>query len=542
MRHSNLFSNLILERGYDYYMAGRVDSIKKTSDGWSAVVTGLDDYSVGITINGNSVDSMECSCPYAVEGGNCKHMAAVLYAVEGSSKSKSKENRYDFINSVSKDKRLCYLTDLLTGNEQIYTHFRARFEDVSDFNVDDYIYQLDRTIVAHMNRDGYINHYSITDFESDVSIILTAFDRLSETDDYEKILKMAMLISDRVGELEIDDSDGTVPWIMEHVMNGLLVLLDSKDKNTQKATFRWICDMAFVKNANYLPDIFLEPFTVCFNDPVHISKKTDLIDKRIDELYKEGKVEYYVWKWLEIKVMLMELIGAGITTIEKTLLEHAGISEVIMELAVRYERNGNLPNALRILRHGIDEAEGDWLKSRFSDKLIGIYSRNGMRNEELGERRDMLLLYAPRSISSYMSYKAMFSDDEWEAERSRIFYEIKANGSWLQIYAEEKMYDPLVAGLQKDCSINALDRYSDILRADYSEEMLTMYRKELDYIARRTVDRKAYRYWVDILKHMQTFDRGVTVVDEIVTKWRIKYKRRKAMMEELEKLQGVQKH
>ena len=69
-----------------------------------------------------------------------------------------------------------------------------------------------------------------------------------------------------------------------------------------------------------------------------------------------------------------------------------------------------------------------------------------------------------------------------------------------------------------------------------------MYRKELDYIARRTVDRKAYRYWVDILRHMQTFDGGVTVVDEIVTKWRIKYKRRKAMMEEVEKLQGVQKH
>ena len=54
-----------------------------TEDGYKAVVSGSEDYSVEIVIENGKVLSMVCDCPYAEDGNNCKHMAAVLYEIEG---------------------------------------------------------------------------------------------------------------------------------------------------------------------------------------------------------------------------------------------------------------------------------------------------------------------------------------------------------------------------------------------------------------------------------------------------------------------------
>ena len=54
--------------------------------------------------------------------------------------------------------------------------------------------------------------------------------------------------------------------------------------------------------------------------------------------------------------------------------------------------------------------------------------------------------------------------------------------------------------------------------------------------ARNVADRTIYREWVSMLKHMRKIPGGESVVDEIVRTWRTEYRRRKAMMEELDRL------
>jgi len=79
------FAPWILERGYDYFLEGHVTKIKKDDDGYTATVSGSEDYSVEIYYSSSPFDEefhMDCSCPYAEGGSNCKHMAALLYAIE----------------------------------------------------------------------------------------------------------------------------------------------------------------------------------------------------------------------------------------------------------------------------------------------------------------------------------------------------------------------------------------------------------------------------------------------------------------------------
>ena len=79
MEWETYFQKRILDRGYDYYFDDRVEDLRINSNRIKAVVNGTDFYHVEIKLNGNKIIGMSCDCPYAEDGHNCKHMAAVLY-------------------------------------------------------------------------------------------------------------------------------------------------------------------------------------------------------------------------------------------------------------------------------------------------------------------------------------------------------------------------------------------------------------------------------------------------------------------------------
>lgn len=73
------FLPVILSRGQNYYSEGRVVKIWQDIDLIRAVVEGTEDYEVWI----DPIDiSGRCTCPYALNGAPCKHMAAVFAALD----------------------------------------------------------------------------------------------------------------------------------------------------------------------------------------------------------------------------------------------------------------------------------------------------------------------------------------------------------------------------------------------------------------------------------------------------------------------------
>ena len=75
------FAPHILARGKKYFEDGNVGHIQHSIDTYIAAVAGTDDYEVEISIAEDRIKEMRCTCPYAKES-NCKHMAAVLFALE----------------------------------------------------------------------------------------------------------------------------------------------------------------------------------------------------------------------------------------------------------------------------------------------------------------------------------------------------------------------------------------------------------------------------------------------------------------------------
>lgn len=73
------FTQTILDRGVNMFVAGEVKSLDRAANGYAAKVKGTSMYSVNIGVSGDEVRSMSCTCPYAADGLKCKHMAAVLF-------------------------------------------------------------------------------------------------------------------------------------------------------------------------------------------------------------------------------------------------------------------------------------------------------------------------------------------------------------------------------------------------------------------------------------------------------------------------------
>ena len=79
MRWDYLFTREILKRGRQYFESGKVKGLTHRGATYQAKVLGTKVYDVEVYLTDRMYPKMFCNCAY---GGNCKHEAAVLYAIE----------------------------------------------------------------------------------------------------------------------------------------------------------------------------------------------------------------------------------------------------------------------------------------------------------------------------------------------------------------------------------------------------------------------------------------------------------------------------
>lgn len=147
MNWKKLFAKHILKRGYDYYCENAVEKLDATEDRIRADVVGTEDYKVEISLRDGEVTDMYCSCPYAEDGNNCKHMAAVLYewSEEEQTDAYQEENDEDIFGRPSNmeeyrkkiaaierivyeaddDVVRSYLATILSENEKLLVRFNS---------------------------------------------------------------------------------------------------------------------------------------------------------------------------------------------------------------------------------------------------------------------------------------------------------------------------------------------------------------------------------------------------------------------------------
>ena len=106
----------------------------------------------------------------------------------------------------------------------------------------------------------------------------------------------------------------------------------------------------------------------------------------------------------------------------------------------------------------------------------------------------------------------------------------------LKLYELEELYDRLINIILNSNGLYMLIEYEKILKDIYPKELLNKYENTIKAMAINTSGRAHYREIVSILRRMKKYPKGKEKVSEIVSDWRLRYRNRPAMMDELNKL------
>lgn len=82
--YDNLFFDKIIERGIEIYLSDKITDLNQEDNIFDCKIEGSDIYEVSVSFKNSSdeVDTMACTCPFAKEGSNCKHMYALLLKIK----------------------------------------------------------------------------------------------------------------------------------------------------------------------------------------------------------------------------------------------------------------------------------------------------------------------------------------------------------------------------------------------------------------------------------------------------------------------------
>lgn len=576
MNWQKLFASHILERGYDYYCDGAVENIEIGRDDIRADVVGTEDYEVEISLNDGKVTDMYCSCPYAAGGNNCKHMAAVLYewtadimdedepedtdnedmdndadaesmdlfkpAVTVCDYKKKSAAVEKLVTSAERDIVQAFLVSVLAEDKKLLLRFRNMVNKcATNEDVEDYFEQIDEIADRYLGRDHFINYYQAYDFMLELEEIIDKdVRRMIDNGSHISAFHVMNHIFVLLGNVDMDDSGGETSMLAEQIYQLWLELLTKVNAQDKRKMFIWFTTHMDSSVIDYLEEYIEQIIMEEFKEPEYEQDKLSFMEKMIEKAEKKDSGwsrDYAVGKWTVTYLKTLEKKNAPEDQLEEICKKYWNNSGVRRYYIDRYFEKKEYDRVLQVLDESIelDKAyRGQVLE--YNQKKKEIYRLQGNKSAYIEQLWKLVLEQSAGDLDIYKELKAQYSEKEWLIKREELFKKLPANAHIDRLYKEEKLYDRLLAYVLKSSGLYAVQSYENVLKKEYPKQILSKYQGEVNKMASCTGNRKHYADLVALLQRMKRIKGGSEIVETIVEEWKIKYRNRPAMMDELSKL------
>lgn len=576
MNWQKLFASHILERGYDYYCDGAVENIEIGRDDIRADVVGTEDYEVEISLNDGKVTDMYCSCPYAAGGNNCKHMAAVLYewtadimdedepedtdnedmdndadaesmdlfepAVTVCDYKKKSAAVEKLVTSAERDIVQAFLVSVLAEDKKLLLRFRNMVNKcATKEDVEDYFEQIDEIADRYLGRDHFINYYQAYDFMLELEEIIDKdVRRMIDNGSHISAFHVMNHIFVLLGNVDMDDSGGETSMLAEQIYQLWLELLTKVNAQDKRKMFIWFTTYMDGSVIDYLEEYIEQIIMEEFKEPEYEQDKLSFMEEMIEKAEKKDSGwsrDYAVGKWTVTYLKTLEEKNAPEDQLEEICKKYWNNSGVRRYYIDRYFEKKEYDRVLQVLDESIelDKAyRGQVLE--YIQKKKEIYRLQGNKSAYIEQLWKLVLEQSAGDLDIYKELKAQYSEKEWLIKREELFKKLPPNAHIDRLYKEEKLYDRLLAYVLKSSGLYAVQSYENVLKKEYPKQILSKYQGEVNKMASCTGNRKHYADLVALLRRMKRIKGGSEIVETIVEEWKIKYRNRPAMMDELSKL------
>ena len=566
MNWMNLFEPHILNRGMEYYEDGCVSDLQIIGNTVEAEVEGSEYYQVSVELDGGEIMDMFCDCPYAAKGYNCKHMAAVLYKYEeylaDESENEAEVYHKDSMNIVmastvntkrqeierlltkipEKDAKEL-LIDMLSENEGLKNELQLKYDFQMNAIQMTNLKKEIKNIIYRYGGGRFIDWQYAYDFCSDLRNFLDdKIPLMIEKRCYLQAFELTNIVFREVGNTDMDDSDGGSSIVAETCYDYWRKITENCNENDREIIKNWFRDH---KNTDfvidYMEEYVNEFFEQYFMSEDEIWERMNALDEIIELHRKQndaGTIYSIRYGYRDVLLQRLEYMHR-LHMPEQDILKYRLMNRhffCVRELEISEAlENGNKELAVQILEESkqMDTEYPEKIK-KYSLQLISLYKESGKEDEYREELIFQLLHCYQSDLSCYNELKACISSEaEWDRLTNLIINASKNIYFTCDVLNQEKRYEQLMQIIERENSVNLLDKYEKQLRKTHSERMLRIYANYIIPEMDHANCRKHYRQLVQYLKKMIKCENGKAEAESIARKWRMEYKRRTALMDEL---------
>lgn len=521
------FSSRTLYKGYDYYLSDRVESVRKTKNGYEAVVDGSESYDVEIEIEDGCVTYMDCTCPYSADGNYCKHEAAVLYYIEedidGDACERNANDENDDIERIVSKMSDNDIRKLLVSlakddsdiRQMIYYH---------DDGVSPHLLEAVRAdaveCIRRLNRAEYYEENRILNLLHEMENLLDG--------------KISELLSKKRCAFEVftlvSDLHEMLPW-RELYDNGYdcasdtedcfsLILADAYRMADEKDKEKIVREAHKRKAESHLYRNFL----------IYTVHDKEEAGKYLSEL---ETIDYESFLApIDEMISLMEILEYSEDRIISWMRDHLDNSRVCSLLPQRLYAAGLWQDAISTL-HEIKEKYGFLYDGK--TMLKKIYRDREMKDELKAMLLDEIRKSSRVELGDIKELRTLVSQSEWDslcAEFKTLDFPGTLKPEFLDYIND---YDTLMDYVENNPISYTSVSYCPKLLERFPARVIAVYEKNADYFASGMSNRNGYAYYASWLIKMSQTEEGMKKAQKKAAEIKAKYPRHRALHDELKK-------
>lgn len=553
-----IIDETILKRGLSYFKKGYVTDFSEIDIGeYEASVSGTEGYTVQLKIKNNTIEEHRCDCPYDM-GPVCKHIVAVIFYLQKDilnldpkkslkpvdtkkpgTKSVSKQVK-DLLKAITPEELALFIEETSKNDRKFRNLFLASFGHLGDNQSKEfYQKQIHSILKTAAGRDGFIDWSEMKYVVNTTEVFLINAEKYFEQGDYKNVIYISGALLEEMTEAFQygDDSNGELGYFIHSAMEMLeKVAAVELPKETRELLFKY-CIESFKKEMFSGWDWHLGMLQIAADIADDI-KEAEMIMECLDTV-KEG-YEREQAQFLKLDLLRKFKDEKEVEKFIAQNISNASIRRAEIEKAFQ---NKNFEKAIALSKYGIeiDEKDKPGLAIEWYDWLLKIAQAQNDIPKIIEYARFRLIDDFRCTQDYYQILKNTVDKKEWNAFLEGIIKEITPKSYWKytelvrKIYINEEWWDRLFLLLKENVSLQNIEENEKYLSKNYTPELLELYSERITNYVEKYVGRNHYQTACRYLRRMKKL--GATgEVDLLIDTFRIKYHKRTALLDELNRV------
>lgn len=561
----------ILNRGKNYFNSENIDYLEQIEKGyWVANVVGSDDYNVEIWIGTkNTIKKYSCDCAFD-QGGVCKHIVAVLYAISEKNTIELKSettSKTPTFNTILKNIELKDFQEFVMYYSKKNRDFKQEFDfffaqKSTSVDMEKVYVNRIKSIIKKHTSGGFIDYSSSNRLGKELdSLLETANQNVIKKNYRDAVVTYQVIIKEVSKVFEYcDDSNGYIGGCVESAINELNKMVNAPVSFAFKEKMYEFLNNELKKEIYFDYGDFGYNLVKAYEDLCIVTQKNDAFLAFLETKIQSNKNDDYEKRFLiQNKISFLTRIGKQ-DQVLSLIQENLQIPEIRKLEVEKMIKKQEYKTAKKLIADGIKIAEekkhpgtvSDWEK-----RLLEI----AVLEKDIEKERFFSQKFAfdrALNTSYYKQWKNTFSKENWtktieelilgitnsiieKNKKNNYFGKEHLHSDLLYhlgpIYVQENYLDRLLLLVQKQDKISTVLYYYSHLKIVYPRELLDKLILLLENEGDRSASRSEYNELARKMKSIiNDYPKDKERILEVARKLKQKYPRRPAMLEELNKL------